>query len=264
MTHDSLTNENRTEDPKEKVWRGVLRTSMALPGAKVNRAEFLRSQLRNYCNDWQVAQAIQIRPAEAGIPVKVIDRIATSCINAHVAKASGISFATGLPGGWAIAGTIPADLAFFYWNAFVLSQKLAYLYGWPDLLEQGEVDQETEIQITLLVGALMGSDAARRGLAALAERFVPQAACGLPRQSLTRYAIYNLTKQVGRWIGINITKRTLAGGIAKMLPILGGVMSASVTAGMMFPMAWRLKNHLRKLKYAKLDDGGLMPVVVWP
>ena len=39
-----------------------------------------------------------------------------------------------------MAATIPADLAQDFWHAIVLSQKLAYLYGWPDLLEDGELD----------------------------------------------------------------------------------------------------------------------------
>ena len=117
---------------------------MALPMAKVDRASFLSSQLTSYCDNEVVRQAIESRPALAGVSPEVIDKLADACIRGHVLKASGISFATGLPGGWAMAGTIPVDLAQFYWHALVLAQKLAYLYGWPDLLEQGQVDEETE------------------------------------------------------------------------------------------------------------------------
>ena len=239
----------------EKVWERILRTSLALPGAKIDRASFLTSQLSNYCNEEQVRKAVQFRPAAAGIPSDVIDRRADASIRSHVLRASGISFAAGLPGGWAMAGTIPADVAQFYWHALVLAQKLAYLYGWPDILDGGEVDEETEINLTLLVGAMMGAVTARRGLTELARRFAEQTAHRLPRQALTKTAYYPIVKKVAAWIGIKITKRTFAGGLSKVVPVIGGVLSAGVTAAMMRPMAKRLKNHLRTLRYALPNEG---------
>ena len=250
-----MTNEQLPEEPRgEKIWRTVLRAAMALPGAKVDRSSFLASQIRNYCDERQVSKAIQGRPATAGIPYDLIDRLADSCIKSHVLKTSAISFAAGLPGGLAMAGSIPADLAQFYWHAIVLAQKLAYLYGWPDLLEGGEVDDQTELQLTLLVGTMMGAHAANRALTEIAKRFADQVTRRLPRQALTKYAIYNVTKQVGKWIGIQVTKGTFARGISKVIPVIGGAMSAGVTAAIMLPMAKRLKNHLRELRYALPDQ----------
>ena len=242
------------EKPRgEMVWDKILRASLAIPGAKVDRASFLTSQLYNYCDEEQVCKAIQSRPAAAGIPPDVIDRRADASIRSHALKASGISFAAGLPGGWAMAGTIPADVAQFYWHALVLAQKLAYLYGWPDLLEGGEVDEETELHLTLLIGAMMGAVTARRGLAELAERFAVQVARRLPRQALTKTVYYPIVKKVAAWIGIKVTKQAFAGGVAKVVPVIGGVASAGVTAAMMWPMAKRLKKHLRTLRYALPD-----------
>ncbi len=251
MANNTLPATISKEDTGERVWRRILRASMALPGAKVDRRSFLYSQLINHCTDEQVLRAIETRPALAGISDDLIDRLADSCIKKHVFGASSISFAAGLPGGWAMAGTIPADLAQYYWHAEVLAQKLAYLYGWPDLLEDGEVDEETELQLTLLIGAMMGAAVANRGLTEIAEQFASQVVKRLPRHALTKNAIYNLTKQVGRWIGVSITKTTFARGISKVIPVIGGVISAGVTAGMLLPMAKRLKNHLKGLKFAQ-------------
>ena len=39
------------ESKGEKMWARVLRASLALPGAKVDRRAFLRSQLSPYCNE---------------------------------------------------------------------------------------------------------------------------------------------------------------------------------------------------------------------
>ncbi len=219
----------------------------------MERDSFLYSQLINYCNEDQVRRAVETRPAMAGVPVEVVDQIANSCINNHVLRASGISFMAGLPGGWATAITIPADLAQFYGHATILAQKLAYLYGWPDLLEEGEVDEETELRLTLLIGAMMGAKAAQKGLIELAERLAVQVAHRLPRQALTQYAAYTLAKQVGKWIGVNVTKTTFARGISKVVPFVGGVASATVTVVLMRPMAKKLQKHLKTLRYASTE-----------
>ena len=140
-------------------------------GARVGRDAFLRSQLRGDCDKQQALRAIESSPAEAGVPEDVIDRLADSCIRGHVVRASAVSFVTGVPGGLAMAATMPVDMAQFFWHAVALSQKLAYLYGWPDLLgRDGSVDEEAEARLTLLIGAMMGARAAQDGLAAVGER----------------------------------------------------------------------------------------------
>ena len=85
----------------EKAWERILRVSMTLPGAKVDRASYLASQLSSHCDYQQVAQAILRRPASAGISPDLIDKLADDCIRRHVLLASGTSFAAGLPGGLA-------------------------------------------------------------------------------------------------------------------------------------------------------------------
>ena len=242
------------ESTGERAWKRLLTTSMAIPGAKVDRASFLFSQLSSHCNEDQVMRAIRGRPTQAGVSPEVIDMLADSSIRGHVLKASGISFAVGLPGGWVMAGTIPADLAQFYWHALVLAQKLAYLYGWPDLLESGEVDEETEMYLTLLLGAMVGAAAANRALGEVAKRTAGQVARRVPRMALTKTAWYPIVRQVGKWIGIAVTKRGFASVVSKAVPIIGGAISAGVTAATMQPMAKRLKNHLKTLRYALPDE----------
>ena len=240
-------------EAKSKAWDRIMGASLALPGVRVDRDSFLRSQLQNHCDETQVKKAIEDRPANGGVSFKLIDRLADSCIKSHVLKASSISFGTGLPGGWAMAGTIPADLAQFYWHAIVLSQKLAYLYGWPDLLEEGEVDEETKLRVTLLIGAMLGAQGANQIISEMAERLAREMVRRLPRQALTKTAYYPLIKQVGRWLGLKISKGSFARGASKFLPIIGGIISAGMTAVMMRPMAKRLKNHLRQTKLARPD-----------
>jgi len=134
----------------------------------------------------------------------------------------------------------------------VLSQKLAYLYGWPDLLEEeGATDDETLLRVTLLIGVMMGAEGSARVLADLAERFAKEVAKRLPRQALTKYGLYSVVKQIGKWIGIQVTKGSFSRAISRVIPIVGGFVSAAVSASMMWPMAKRLKEHLRSLRYAE-------------
>ena len=258
VAHDHEKQNKRIEnDSGSQAILRIIRAAMALPGARVNRSDFLRAQLHVYCITEQVSGAIEIGPARAGVRPELIDKIADSVIRSHVVKASGLSFATGMPGGWFMAATIPADLAQFFWHAIVLAQKLAYLYGWPDLLEDGELDEETELRIVLLLGSMMGAAEANKLLAEIARRFAQEATRRIPRYALTKTTYYPLVKMVLKWVGVRVSKQSFAKGVSKVIPVLGGVLSAGVTALTLRPMAKHLKNHLRELRFARpeLDDG---------
>ena len=228
----------------------ILRAALGLPGARVDRASFLRSQLRPHFPDEQVEEAVEYNPAHAGMSLDKMDEIADSIIKSHVIKAAGTSFATGLPGGFAMVVTIPADTVQFAWHSIVVSQKLAYLYCWPDLLEEGEPDEETLLRMVLLIGVMLGVAEANKLLAEIARRFAHEVGRRLPRYALTRTAYYPLIKAILRWVGVSLTKQSFARGLSKVIPIVSGLVSAGVTAYTLRPMARRLKNHLRTLEYA--------------
>ena len=229
----------------------ILRAAMALPGARVDRVSFLNSQLRAHYPDEQVRKAIEISPGCACMSIDQIDKIADSVIRSHVVKAAGLSFAAGVPGGLLMAATIPADTIQFVWHGIVLAQKLAYLYGWPDLLEEGEPDEESLLRMVLLIGAMLGVAEASRLLTSIANRFAQQVGRRLPRYALTKTAYYPLIKQILKWVGIRLTKQSFARGISKVIPFVSGVISASVTVFTLRPMARRLKDHLRELEFAR-------------
>ncbi len=249
-------------DHKLKVWNSILKTSLSLPGARIDRSAFLKSQLSPHFSPDIVAKAIEGRPAAAGIPMDKIDDIAASCIGWHTVQVSTISFVTGLPGGWWIAGTIPADLAQFYWHSIVTCQKLAYLYGWPELIDDDQgatTDDETLMRMTLLIGVMMGAQGAARIVTEFAERFAMEVARRLPREALTKYGLYNFVKQIAKWISIQVTKNSFAKGLSRVIPIVGGIVSAAVSAATFIPMANRLKDHLKTLRFAQPNGPNLEP-----
>ncbi|MCY4018107.1 MAG: hypothetical protein OXG39_01745 [Chloroflexi bacterium] len=243
----------------ENLVRQVIKAVMRLAGVRIDRAAFLRNQLKSHCPEEQVQAAVDTKLADAGVSDEVIDELANSIIKSHVMRASGTSFVAGLPGGIAMAITIPTDLSQLMWHAIVVAQKLAYLYGWPDLQLEDGVDEETEMRILMLIGSMYGIEGSNRLLAEIASRFANEVARTLPKQALTKTAYYPIIKEALKWFGIKLTKKTFAEGISKVVPIVGGGVSASVTALTLRGMSYRLKNHLRTLEYAKPTQKDLSP-----
>ena len=239
------------DDKASQFAFSVIKAAMALPGAKVDRASFLREQLRVHCKDQQVRNAIEFYPAHAYVPGDLIDKIAESVVKSHVMKAAAVSFGAGIPGGLAMAITIPADTIQFFGHAIVLAQKLAYLYGWPDLLADGDPDEETQYRMVLLMGSMLGIGEANRVLTEIAKRFAQEVGHRLPQYALTKTVYYPIIKRILKWVGIKLTKKSFAGGIAKVIPLVSGGISAAVTSWALRRMARKLKNHLRKLEFAQ-------------
>ena len=228
------------------IWNKVMGAALSMPGVKVDRDDFLKKELKNYCSPEQLNLAISSRPIN-GVSKEIIDRIANACINSHTTKVTTISAVAGIPGGFAMAGTIPADMAQYYWHVFVLAQKLAYLYGFPDLRdENGNLTDTASDMLTLFVGVMMGASAANQAIKGLAKEFAKQVVKRLPQKALTKTMYYPIIKQIAKWIGVKLTKDTFAKGLGKVIPILGGVISGGLTLATFRPSAKGLQHKLQE------------------
>jgi len=237
----------------EDVWNSVLRTALLLPGVKVDRKAFLRRALSKHVTEKVLHSAIDTSPAKAGVNKKTIRRIATANIKWHRAGVSALSFASGLPGGWWIAGTVPADMTQFSWHVLVIVQKLAYLYGWPELFSEDselELDDETLLILTVFVGAMLGAESAAKVLGDIAERAAARVLKRLPRETLTKLGLYGLAREVAKRIGIKLTEDSFARYLSRIVPILGGIISGTVTWISFSLMTSRLAAHLESLPLA--------------
>ena len=227
-----------------ELWNKTLHAAIKLPFVGIDRNEFLTKELRPYCTPEQIELALGDSPVKV-LSKRQIDRIANGYISYHTTIVCATSALSGLPGGWFMAATVPADIAQFYGHVLALIQKLLYLYGWADLQdEKGKLSDETANTMTLFVGVMMGSREAVQGVNALAKAVAEQAVKRIPRIALTRYGFYNMAKQVGRWIGIKLTKETFAKGVGKAIPLVGAPVSAALTYWTFKPMAVRLKRQL--------------------
>lgn len=177
------------------VWNKVMSSALAIPGVQVDRETFLRSELRQYCSKDELEKAIS-NPVDV-LSEDRIDSLANSCINNHLLKVTSLSVVAGIPGGLAMAATIPADMAQYYWHTFVLAQKLAYLYGIPDLRdENGNLTETSQDMLTLFVGVMMGAAAANNAIKNVSKAFAVQVVKRLPQKALTKTVYYPIIKQV--------------------------------------------------------------------
>ena len=237
----------------ESKFTAVLATASRLPGVRIHRDAYLRRALARYCTDETIRDAIESSPAAAGISKAVIDKAAIDSIKYESAKVTALSAAAGLPGGFAMIGTVPADLAQNFAHVLRIAQKLAYLYSWPDMFSPDgeEPDDATKGMLTLFVGVMFGSQAAQQGVTAVAGMLAKQALKQLPKQALTKGFIYPIIKEVAKKLGEKMTKVIFANGVAKVIPVVGAVLNGGLTLATYAPMSLRLKKHLASLDMTK-------------
>ena len=227
-----------------------------VPGVRVNREEFLRQELRKlHMSDDAIARAIDSNPLLAGVALTEIDRLAEEAISYETNKSAAISFVAGIPGGFAMLGTIPADLMQYYAHALRIMQKLAYLYGWGELLPDGrETDDDTLGVLAVFFGVMLGVGGATQSLTAFARVAAKTAYQNhATKRALMSITWYPVVKHSLRLIGINITKSTAAKGFSKIVPIIGGFVSSGLTFMALQSQSTLLKEHLREIPPPGVD-----------
>lgn len=232
-----------------------LKKVVRFPGVRINRDEFLRQELTKLrASEEVIERALATSPALAGVPLLALDTLADETITYETNKSAALSFAAGLPGGFAMLGTIPADLMQYYAHALRIMQKLAYLYGWRDLL--ADVDEDDEILGVLAVffGVMLGVGGATQSLTAFA-RIAAKTAYQkhVTKRALMSITWYPVVKYSLRVIGINITKSSFTKGASKIVPVIGGFVSSGLTFMALQTQSARLKGHLRELPPPGID-----------
>lgn len=191
-------------------FEAVLVESAKLPMVKIDRELFLRKELRDRYSQETVEKAIQYNPAYAGICVEDINKIAKSCITAETTKVTALSAAAGLPGGFIMIGTVPADLAQYFGHILRILQKLIYLYGWHDLsLDSKEMNEETKNLLTLFVGIMFGVNGAVNTVNKLAAQVAKQVVKKTPTESPNKRSNISYSKKGGYYIRCSNDKANL-------------------------------------------------------
>lgn len=231
------------------IFENVLANALKIPGIKVNRQTFLREVFQDK-HQAAYNRIIELGPVAAGCTQKELDRLAANLITKRTMQSTGISFAAGLPGGLAMAATIPADTMQFFGMALRLAQEIAYLYGGDDLWYNGEIDEEkVQGQLILYCGVMFGVSGSSAAVKVLSSAMAKQVAKKLPQKALTKTIYYPIIKKVAALLGVKMTKDTFAKGVAKAVPVVGGVVSGGLTFASMRPMGKRLASTLSEANF---------------
>lgn len=226
----------------------IILLALKVPGVKIDRAKFLQKELfKNHPQD-VIDRAIETTPAQAGIASEEVDKIADEVIKFERNAVSGISVALGMPGGVAMAATIPADIAQYYGYMIRATQKLLYLYGFPELDTSDEaiaLDTETINSLTVCLGVMYGVANANNAIKAMAKALAGGVEKQLMKKALTKGAIYPIVRTVGKWFGVRMTKEIFAGFFKKAIPVVGGVVGGGITYASFKPCCYRLKDVLQ-------------------
>ena len=154
----------------------------------------------------------------------------------------------GIPGGFAMFGTIPADLAQYFGHVLRVMQKTIYLYGWESLFnDNGELDDETKSILTVLFGVMFGVQTAT----GLLNKIIPNLSNAVEKKllatALTKTTIYPIVKKIAKAIGVKMTKEVFAKGVAKTVPLIGAVANGGLTFISFKPMASKFRKYIADL-----------------
>lgn len=225
----------------------IIILAIKLPGVHVTRESFLRKELfKNYPPE-VIDDAVARTPALAGISEADIDRIADEVIKFERNCVSGISAALGVPGGAAMAATIPADVVQYYGYTLRAIQKLLYLYGFPEIDSDGEgisLDGETINRIVVCLGVMNGVAGANNAVKALAKALSVGVEKKLIAAALTKGTLYPILKSTLKWFGVKLTKEIFAKTVKNAIPVVGGIVGGGITFLSFKPCCMRLKDVL--------------------
>ena len=242
---NEVTIQDNKEIASDIMLEEIISKAIQIPGVKVDRNKFLAEGFSSKVD--LLENIINNGPVEAGITREEISNIANKLIMKRTSQSSIASFAAGIPGGLAMAATIPADILQFFGMSLRLAQELSYLYGADDLWKNGQVDDEkVKNQLILYCGVMFGVSGAVSGVRVLSTQVAKTALKKIPQKALTKTFWYPMIKKICSFVGYTLTKKTLASGVSKAIPVIGGVISGTINFASMMPMARKLNITLDK------------------
>lgn len=230
----------------------LIKTTSNLPLVKVNREEYLAAEFAPlYPN--LVEEILEKGPYEAGVPLEVIEKKAKAAINYETGKATAVSFAAGLPGGFAMIGTIPADLTQFMGHSMRIVQKLAYLSGMPGFSNVDKMTDDEANMVLIYLGVMFGEAQAAIALKEIAKHLAGVALKQIPKVAITKVVGYSTIKSLLRIVGVKLTKDVAAKTAAKVIPLVGGVASGGLTFATLKIMSKRLYDKLAESRFTNKE-----------
>ncbi len=191
---------------------------MEVPGVRISRSEYLKEVFSKYYDINTVNNIINTSPVSSGVSANRIEELVEQAISEEKHMTALISFGTGLVnvgGALTAIGVGSADLIQYFTMCLRLAQKMAYLYGWSDLsIANNSSARDT---LTVFLGCMMGVEAATKAITELGE--------AIAKDMLKKTIQQRILEGIGVVVSRDLTKRALS----KAIPLIGGVISGSLT-----------------------------------
>ena len=210
--------------------------AVKVPGVNINRRDFLKKELGKKNDDKKVAKALETNPKMAKIDSAIIEYIVDDVIEDERKKVVAISAALGVSG--AVAVTLPTDIAQYFGFMLRAAQKLMYLYGYPELNVNENMDDDTINVLAIALGTMLGVQGADAALRNVSKGIIASISAGLKVSSK------GIPQFVGSLVGVGFGKLGL-GVVGLSLPIIGGVISGGLTHITFTSGCDRLRKELR-------------------
>jgi len=221
------------------------------PGVKVEREEFLRHTFKRK-TPTEIQKIIEMGPIQAEISRNEIKMIAKEAAKRDEITSVVLSFATGMPGGVAMFGTITADVLQYYANVLKIIQKILYLYGWDtDVYDsRGGMDDAAFNAVVLCFGTMFGVKAASTAFVKIGQKAVDKTArYFLLKNAIAKGASGKIARTIIAEMGGKTTMKMMTKGVMKAVPVIGGVTSAAITWVSIKPAISLLINKIEKLQF---------------
>lgn len=220
----------------------IIEKSLSIPGVKVNRRDFLIEIFADKIKQEDIPLLLKAGPVKSGLfTPEQLKKAAIKNCNKNKWQCSATSFASGIPGGFAMAATIPLDTMQFFGFNLRVAQQVAYIYGYEDFWNGDVLDNErVENELVMFLGTMLGAGGAAQVTRLLSNQLAKKVAADLPKKALTKTIYYPIIKNIAKSIGIKITKDSFAKGLSKAIPLLGGAISGGITYKSMSTMNKRL------------------------
>lgn len=228
------------------VYNAVMKIALSLPLVKVNRESFLRNIFSDYCSKEVLDQIIEENPRKY-LDIDLLDSLANSVIKKMQIEVTLIAGASGLPGNpFAAGGLALFDMAQYTGFCFNICQKLAYIYGYPNLLSKdGEVSESMVGILVPMLGVMFGAGNAAAAVNMMAKVIAKNIGKKLPQYAFGHAGWYLMIKSISGFLGKKMSKQLFAKQFAKAVPLLGGMVSGGITYAAFGPSARKLALQLR-------------------
>lgn len=218
----------------------IVLIALKTPGIRVDREDFLKKTLSNKYPKEIVYKAVKSNPKNAGIEYSDVEGIADDSIEFERRCATSGSVVLGIPGGVALTATLPIDIVQYFAFLLRVAQKLMYIYGYGELnIKEGkEVDESTVKILVMCLSVMLGVQGADTALRTAMPIWAKGVQAGLKESS-------NILKY-GFKAFVPGFENLVFSGVVKLFPLIGGVVSGSLTYTMFKISCNRLRKVLKE------------------